>query len=184
MHKRTEPKELAVGDRFEMVTAFKNGNLLTTTLNKISFIWDCGNKKFQHFAITDDQKSLLDMVRSLQIEIKSALSLSRHILRPGEVKFELLARDPQAPHMVRHWAKRRARFEPTDPKVKAAMAIADAMEAWKKAHPLVGMHSRLMTETPESITEAAQELLRLAESHGLKLSIESGSVTVSRYPTP
>ena len=51
---------------------------------------------------------------------------------PHEPMFVLLARDPQAPMLVRQWARdRRLRMGEDDPKVTEAFAIADAMEAYR-----------------------------------------------------
>lgn len=52
---------------------------------------------------------------------------------PDEPMFTLLARDPQAPLLIRQWARDRRLRDPADPKVAEAFACADAMEAWRKS---------------------------------------------------
>ncbi len=56
----------------------------------------------------------------------------------GEPMFLLLARDPLAPNLLRQWARdMRLRTEGDDPQVERALAIADAMEAYRvDKHPL------------------------------------------------
>lgn len=53
---------------------------------------------------------------------------------PDEPTFTLLARDPQAPQLIRQWARDRRLREGTDtPKTESAFAIADAMDTWRMA---------------------------------------------------
>ena len=53
---------------------------------------------------------------------------------PNEPMFVLLARDPQAPLLIRQWARdRRLREGMADPKAAEALEIADAMEAYRAA---------------------------------------------------
>lgn len=55
---------------------------------------------------------------------------------PDEPMFVLLARDPDAPELVREWARKRsAKHGPADPKAQEAFACADAMGKWKWRNP-------------------------------------------------
>lgn len=52
---------------------------------------------------------------------------------PDEPMFVLLARDPDAPDLVRDWAAARSlRDGPSDPKVLEALECAESMERWAK----------------------------------------------------
>ncbi len=51
-----------------------------------------------------------------------------------EPMFTLLARDPQAPVLIRAWAAQRWQQGEDPEKVANARAIADAMDAWRKEH--------------------------------------------------
>ncbi|HVT78316.1 MAG TPA: hypothetical protein VHD87_14870 [Acidimicrobiales bacterium] len=48
--------------------------------------------------------------------------------------FVLLARDAQAPELVRAWARQRQANGENEAKVAEALACADAMEAWRHAN--------------------------------------------------
>lgn len=51
---------------------------------------------------------------------------------PDEPMFVLLARDPDAPDLVREWARRRMmRRGLEDSKALEALGVANAMEAWR-----------------------------------------------------
>lgn len=52
---------------------------------------------------------------------------------PGEPLFVLRAKDPAAAQAVRHWATM-ASGEHDDRKIAAALAVADAMDDWRKAN--------------------------------------------------
>lgn len=53
--------------------------------------------------------------------------------KPDEPIFVLLARDPLAASVVRHWARLRAdEHAEVDPKVIEAHSCAEAMEAWRR----------------------------------------------------
>lgn len=52
--------------------------------------------------------------------------------KPDEPMFILLARDPQAPTLVRLWAASRVTAEGCTDKVEEALRLADAMDDWKK----------------------------------------------------
>ena len=49
---------------------------------------------------------------------------------PDEPMFVLLARDPDAPRLVREWARNRELRDGPNAKVREARACADAMEEW------------------------------------------------------
>lgn len=51
---------------------------------------------------------------------------------PDEPMFVLLARDPDAPDMVRLWARKRQDRDGRTAKVAEAFACADAMEAYRR----------------------------------------------------
>lgn len=53
---------------------------------------------------------------------------------PDEPMFVLLARDQEAPNLIRIWASLRERRGENPEKVAEARACADACEAWRKAH--------------------------------------------------
>lgn len=52
---------------------------------------------------------------------------------PDEPMFILLARDPDAPTLVRQWARMRERADAATPeKIEEARTCADDMEEWRK----------------------------------------------------
>lgn len=53
---------------------------------------------------------------------------------PDEPMFVLLARDRQAPMIIRHWARMREELGEDPAKVAEAMECADAMEMWRIFH--------------------------------------------------
>jgi len=60
-----------------------------------------------------------------------------HAAEPDEPMFVLLARDPQAPNLVREWANLRRLLDLKNEdaaKVEEATMCADAMEAWFREH--------------------------------------------------
>ena len=62
----------------------------------------------------------------------------------------LLGRDPQAPALIEAWAADRARYEPDSDKPAKALAIAEAMRAYKDAHPEQGLPARAVKPQPEA----------------------------------
>jgi hypothetical protein len=52
---------------------------------------------------------------------------------PDEPMFVLLARDPSAPHFVRHWATQNKGHQ-TEEKLKEAFECAAAMVSWRLEH--------------------------------------------------
>lgn len=51
---------------------------------------------------------------------------------PDEPMFVLLARDEQAPRLVRQWANRRRLMGENEAMINEAFACAEAMEQWRK----------------------------------------------------
>lgn len=49
---------------------------------------------------------------------------------PDEPMFVLLARDSQAPNLIRQWVKYREYLEGITPKLQEALDCADAMDRW------------------------------------------------------
>ncbi len=56
---------------------------------------------------------------------------------PDEPMFILLARDPLAPILVRHWAALRKHLAGNPSKVQEALECADAMEYWNGTRRIV-----------------------------------------------
>jgi hypothetical protein len=72
---------------------------------------------------------------------------------PDEPMFVLLARDPNAPVLIRQWAnKRRLDIQtgerpPTDiPMVQEALDCADAMERWRRENDGVWRQKRIVAD--------------------------------------
>lgn len=55
-----------------------------------------------------------------------------HKAEPDEPLFTLLARDPEAPAVVRYWAMLRASREGFSEKIAEALRCADAMDEWRQ----------------------------------------------------
>ena len=146
-----------------------------------------GEEKLNREA-TPLEKLLIAQLTTARAELEEA---KKHRIRcaSGEPYFVLLGRDPQAPSLVRRWARERELAEPDDWKVPEARIISESMENFKTNNPSLGMarltyrfahefalreeilRSILNLRTPETIYDAACALTDAARGSDVLVTI-------------